>query len=186
MQDSQLPSVQQGMPSDPVQGQVTHPSIPAIPTDAAQLQITEDRPMAAMNAVVSQAAQGDSLNPQYPMPTAKEQRPITVEYSGEMPSGMQSVETLRTPEIGPEIEKYIEEVKESPDQLPHEVVVAGQKVVMPAQGFVAQPVVVLPMTQKEFDESGKASPDESKRWLHVWTEKIIKMFAGSVTFRSGL
>jgi hypothetical protein len=149
-----------------------------------QSQATDDRPLAAMNVMMNQVAQDDPLNP--PNPSAsltKESAPLTVEASGEMPAGVQSVEQLRSPEISPEVEKYIEEVREEPSQFPQEVVLADQRMVQPTGGFVAQPVIVLPMTQEEFEEAKKASPDTSRRWLAEFTEKIKKMFIGSVIFR---
>lgn len=125
-----------------------------------------------------------SLNPPHPNSTAKEQAPIfTQEVGIELPAGMQSVEQLRTPEISPEVEKYIEEVKENPVHFTKEVVVADQRMIQPSTQFVARPVIVLPITQKEMQEAQKAPISSSKRWLAEWTQKIIKIFAGNVVYR---
>lgn len=185
MQDLQDPNLPvQNVPTDqvPVDVAVTQQAQPVPVFD--QSQTTDDRPLAAMNTVMNQVVnQIDPLNPPNPTSSAKENAPLNIEVAGEMPSGMQSVEQLRSPEISPEIEKYIEEVREEPSQFPHEVVLADQKMVQPANGYVAQPVIVLPMTEDEFKEAKKASPDTAKRWLAEFTEKIKKMFAGSVIFR---
>lgn len=150
-----------------------------------QTQNPADQSMVGMNAVLNQVATTqDPLNPARPSSsTAKETAPLNIEVSGEMPSGMQSVEQLRTPEISPEVEKYIEEVREEPSSFPHEVVLADQQMVQPSNGFVAQPVIVLPMTEEEFKEAKKAPPETSRRWLAEFTEKIRKIFEGGVMFR---
>lgn len=188
MQDSIDPSAltQNIPPHQPqsVMGTVAVPQSTQNITQEVFDQSQQNRPLAAMNAIVSQVSVNDPLNPANPTPSsAKEQAPLNIEISGEMPSGMQSVEQLRTPEISPEVEKYIEEVREEPSSFPHEVVLADQKLVQPAGGFIAQPVIVLPMTQEEFEEAKKASPDTAKRWLAEFTERVKKMFSGSVMFR---
>ncbi|MEO8581526.1 MAG: hypothetical protein ABI425_02990 [Patescibacteria group bacterium] len=182
MQDFQDPNTPvQNVPNDQVQPDpVMQPSQEVF----NQAQLQNDRPLAAMNAMMSQVAtQPDPLNPAHPTSSVKENAPLNIEVSGEMPAGMQSVEALRTPEISPEVEKYIEQVAEEPSSFPHEVVIADQKLVQPANGFIAQPVIVLPMTQEEFEEGKKASPDTARRWLAEFTEKIQKIFGGSVLFR---
>lgn len=162
----------------PLQGQVLPQ--PPQPSPVAP----QPRPLAAMNALLTQAAtQEDPLNPANPTSSAKEVSPVGIEFSGELPGGMQSVEELRSVEVAPEVEKYIEEVREDISQLPHEVVVADQKMTQPTAGYAAQPVIVLPMTEEEFKEAGKAPPTTSRRWLKEWTEKIVKIFSGSVVFR---
>lgn len=166
------------------------PSVQVAPPVSVQSPVADDRNM-AMNAMLNQVAQtlpavppDDSLNPQYPSPSTKE-NPLVVspDMVTELPPGVQSIEELRSAEISPEVEKYIEEVREEVSQLPKEVVVADQSVTVPSGGFVSQPVIVLPMTQDELDAGAKAPPTESKRWLAEWTKKIIKMFTGRVVFR---
>jgi hypothetical protein len=176
------------VPASPVIQSDTSSQV-SVPAPLQQVPEPSDdvRQMATVNAFLSQATQPpaveDTLNPAYPTASAKEQQPLTIEHSGEMPPGVQSVEELRSAEIAPEVEKYIEEVREQPTELPKEIVIADQKVVIPTDGFVAQPVIVLPMTQQQFQEDKKAPLNTSRRWLAEWTEKITKMFGGSVMYR---
>ena len=164
------------------------PQVPvSVPLQPVSQPSDDVRQMATVNAFLSQATQQtpveNTLNPAYPTASAKEQQPLVIEHAGEMPPGVQSVEELRSAEIAPEVEKYIEEVKEQPTELPKEIVIADQKVIVPTDGFVAQPVIILPLTHQQFEEDKKAPLNTSRRWLAEWTEKISKMFGGSVMFR---
>jgi len=163
------------------------PSLQQDQLSGQQLPVDDSASQVMMQAAVQTALQQDDqgLNPPHPTPsTAKEQGPsIFGEVGIELPAGMQSVEELRSPEISPEVEKYIEEVKEDPTHFTKEVVVADQKLIQPATQFVAQPVIILPITAEEMKEAKRAPITSSRRWLAEWTEKIIKMFAGSVVYR---
>lgn len=177
-QSSQVPAQPQVTPLPSTQ--VAMPTVPTL--------VDEGRPNPG---VISQALPTaviqtqDPLNPVNPKPSAKETSPVMmVDQAVELPGGVQSVETLRTPEIPVEVEKFIEEVKDHPDQIPAEVVMTDQQQVMNnAQHALAKPVIILPMTKEELHNAKKSSPQMSKRWLGEWVEKIMKVFAGEVVFR---
>lgn len=180
-QNTQVIPSQQVTTEPPAQVENAQPAQPVVSntTPVPSAQVT---PGVSATAVISQvASQDDTLNPAS-ISTSREKAPLNIEFSGELPAGMQSVESLRSPEISPEVEKFIEEVKEEPNQFTKEVVLADQQMIPTSQPFISQPVIVLPMTQQEFEEGKKLPPTESKRWLAEWTEKIRKIFAGNVVF----
>ena len=160
-------------------------------------QSVSDRPGQALNAVMNSQPQppivqslppdGSAGQPAMPMPVGpshKEQQPLKVEISGEMPSGMQSVEELRTPEIPVEVESFLQEVKsEEPSQLPSEVVIAGDNIQLSPQAVLPQTKIILPMTQAQYQQGKKANPNTSFRWLAEWTEKIKAMFPNLAIWR---
>lgn len=163
---------------------------PVQPTTAQQMVPSDDArptsvlPQALPQAVIQQA--DDALNPAQPKPsTTKESGPVlSVEHTTEMPPGVQSVEELRSVELSPEIEKFISEVKEEPDSIPEEIVIADQQAMpLVPPKTLSKPVIVLPITEAELDKSHKEPITSSKRWLGEWLEKVIKLVKGEVVFR---
>lgn len=104
--------------------------------------------------------------------------------SVEQAAGIQYVEEEKSPELSPEIEKYIQEVKKQQEKAPREIVIADDAADLPDQEqYVSEPVVVVPITP-EIEKKGKSKPPKfSVRWLVEWSQKIIKMFAGKVVYR---
>ncbi len=104
--------------------------------------------------------------------------------SVEAASSMQYVEQESSPEIPPEVEKYIKKVEDKKVRAPQEIVVADQAGhVQNDQKYVSEPVVVLPITPELEAQGQKKSPKFSVRWLVEWSQKIIKMFAGRAIYR---
>ncbi len=102
----------------------------------------------------------------------------------EQAASIQYVEEEKSPEISPEVEKYLNEVKQDQEKAPKEIVIASADLDLPSQDkYVSEPVIVLPITP-EIEKRGKRkSPKFSIRWLVEWSQKVIKMFAGKVVYR---
>ncbi len=92
------------------------------------------------------------------------------------------VEYEPTPEISPEVESFMQHVEEHEDQLPQEVVVAGDDIQLQPAHYAAQPVVVLPYDKETEKEAVFKGPRWSVRWLLEFGHKIIKMFGGKVIY----
>ncbi len=102
----------------------------------------------------------------------------------EQAASIQYVEAEKSPELSLEVEKYINEVREDQGKAPKEIVIADLAQDLPAESqFIAEPVIVLPITP-EIEKKGKSkSPKFSLRWLVEWSQKIIKIFSGKVIYR---
>ena len=101
----------------------------------------------------------------------------------EQGASIQVVETERSPELSPEVEKYLQEVHQEKDRAPKEIVIDDDMANLPSNNqFVSEPVIVVPITP-EIEKKGKRkSPKFSIRWLVEWSQKIIKMFSGKVVY----
>lgn len=127
----------------------------------------------------------ETLNPTHPIKTGPERTEGGPDNSGiEAGANLQFVEQEKTPEIPPEVDKYLKRVEKDQDQVPKEIVVADQADNLPDQGkYQAQPVIILPITP-EVEKKGKhKNPKFSLRWLVEWSQKIMKMFSGQVIYR---
>lgn len=157
--------------------------VPTQQTD--QIPQLDDRPasMVMQSLPTVLADDPSSLNPPTPRPSAKEQVVSVVDQRVELPAGVSSVEAELSGEMPPEVQKYVEELKKHDDQLPQEIVIADQAVNPNMATPVAQPVIILPMTEQEIRVGKRAPVQSSTRWLAEFTEKIMKMFAGQVIFR---
>ncbi len=104
--------------------------------------------------------------------------------SFEQSAGIQYVEEEKTPELSPEVEKYIQEVKQQQQKAPREIVIADvDQDLADQEDYVSEPVIVVPITP-EIEKKGKRKPPKfSVRWLVEWSRKIVKMFAGKVVYR---
>ena len=105
--------------------------------------------------------------------------PISVEAG----AGLQYVEQEKSPEIPPDVDKYIKKVGQNKIQPPQEVVVADQSEQTAQSQYAAEPAAVLPITQETEQKGKRKSPKLSIRWLVEWSRKIIKMFSGKVIYR---
>lgn len=94
-----------------------------------------------------------------------------------------AVEYEPSSELPPEVESYITKVTDHTEQLPQEVVIAGDAVHLTQPTYAAQPVVVLPVTQMVEEVGRKKNTTFSVRWLVEWSQKMIKLFAGKVVYR---
>lgn len=149
-------------------------------------QVDEGRP-GVMSQVLSQVAAQppDTLNPPVATPGLKEQERSgiqVVEPSADLPSGVQAVEVERSPELPPEVAKFVEEVQEHEAQMPKEIVIADHSGQTGSPTLVPKPVIVLPVTQQQVQQGKHAKVNSSLRWLSEWSERIMKMFGGSVVY----
>jgi hypothetical protein len=133
----------------------------------------------------------DTLNPAGPISggTVKEVREpgITLERPAmDQVPGVQYVEEEKTPErpeIPPEVESYLQEVGNNKDQIPQEVVIGDQQTIHPTTKYLAQPVIVLPITPEVEKQGATKSAQFSVRWLVEWSRKMMKVFSGRVVYK---
>lgn len=130
--------------------------------------------------VVDQAT--DTLNSGYTGTTAKESAAASPQ-AVEMATGVQYVETEKSPEIPVEVESYLQKVEQEDIQLPDEIVIADQTQTPLASHYVRQPVIVLPITPEVEAAGASKSPVTSVRWLVEFSRKLMKMFTGKVIYR---
>lgn len=125
------------------------------------------------------------LNPTHSVRTGAERAETSIDSSGvESGANLQFVEAEKSPEIPPEVDKYLKRVEKDQSQLPKKIIVADQQQDLPDQDqYQAKPVIVLPITPEVEDKGKRKSPKFSIRWLVEWSRKIVKMFAGQVIYR---
>jgi hypothetical protein len=129
----------------------------------------------------------DTLNPPHAVGgSLKETKELS--FKVEKPAvdtvpGVQYVEQEVNQEVSPEVEAYLQRVNENQHQLPDEVVVADDTASNPTGHYVAQPVIVLPITPDVEKKGAHQSSQFSVRWLVEWSRKIMKMFSGKVVYR---
>jgi hypothetical protein len=155
-----------------------------------QLNQQEDQALAAMAASVPTAVQSatDTLNPAHGVSSAsaKEVREPTITL--ERPAidqvpGIQHVEHEKNPDLPPEVESFLQKVENHHEQLPQEVVIADQLNPIPTTKYLAQPVIILPITPEVEKKAKWQSSNTSVRWLLEFSYKIMKMFSGKVIYR---
>lgn len=91
---------------------------------------------------------------------------------------------LPSPEIPVEVESYLQEIKDHREQLPHEIIVAGNEAQMIQQAQPLRPMIVLPITPEIEKVGAQKSPTWSIRWLVTWSRRLMKMFAGKIVYRA--
>lgn len=102
----------------------------------------------------------------------------------EQVSGIQQVEQEPQVEFSPEVEAYLTKVENHHDQLPQEIVIADSATVAPPTKYLAQPVIILPITP-EIEREGLHKPVTfSVRWLVEWSRKLMKAFNGKIIYRA--
>lgn len=94
--------------------------------------------------------------------------------SAEVPS-QQAPEVEPSPEVSPEIEKFMEKVEQHAVKPPAETVIA-QTELAPVPKTVSQPVVVLPMSQKNLAKGQGKAVTFSIRWLAEWCLRQMRKF----------
>lgn len=192
--------------SQPAASSVVAPAIPnpVVPPTPAQSspQIDQNSQLQVAEQVLSEFAQvvpqtlttiiPDPLNPSNPTPVGQAKKevytpgPAVAEApapSVEYPSGVQSVEQEKPPEISPEIESFMKHAEQQPDQLPQEIVIADNQEVSSVAHHPKQPVVVLPISAQDQAEGKNKDYKYSIRWLVEWSVKIMKKFSGKVIYR---
>ncbi len=176
VQPQNLPS-QHNTPTTNTQGQSNN----NLQTD----EVTQQERRIGVNPLsVAQALQEPPQEEYQPQtPSTKEQLVVSPDIKPESVPGVQTAETLQTPEIPVEVEKYIEQVEDGKTSVPEEIVISDQNHATQTQHFAAEPVVVLPISEATMKKGKRKSPKYSLRWLSEWSKRIIKMFSGKVVYR---
>lgn len=147
-------------------------------------EFTNDQKLSAMEQALNEA---EGLNQQIPVQQSfgrqKEQYEGVVN-SQELPGGMWHAETEPSPEIPPELESYIQHAEEARQhqaerQLQDITDLAAQEHITSSP----KSMKVLPITKEQEDAGQKKSTKFSLRWLVEFSEKIKKIFAGTVVYR---
>ena len=178
-------------PSEPAQSQPLSPQPQPQPQNSTgTTTVTADATVAQVlpTAIVDATAQ-TSLNPSHTISGPHKEvadATVTVEKPNvDNVPGVQYVEQEQYPEfeqLPPEVESFISKVESHEGQLPHEVVVAEKNAPEPTNKYLAQPVIVLPITPKVEKEGAHQKMNFSVRWLVEWSHKIMKMFSGKVVY----
>lgn len=159
-------------------------SQPVIP-DTNQTMIDPVTGVVLPYAAITQMTKSDPLNPPSVggAPGGKKEA-ISAPSSGiEDVPGVQVIEQEPNVEIGPEVQGWIEKAKQDNINIPKEVVVADNTAMSPTGVYAAQPVIVLPLTQKKLQQGLHMDIKHSVRWLAVWCVRLMKKFHGTVVYR---
>ncbi|NCN06372.1 MAG: hypothetical protein GW946_00830 [Candidatus Pacebacteria bacterium] len=138
-----------------------------------------------MPQVIAEAT--DTLNVFSPTSSRQPEQssvPVEPEIAPELAGHLQSVEHEPTPELSPEVEGYLEAVENHAEQQPEEVVLADGSLPSQHTNVPLKKVVVLPVSEEETKAARFKNPTWSIKWLVSWSERLIKMFQGSVVYRS--
>lgn len=175
----------------------TNPTPPAVDlTPAEKLAIFGDvvDEVVAESAAAPTAAAPSVAPPITPPPTpspvvASSPSKEYASFSAPVESGspdvgvaQSAVEFEPTPEISPEVESFVQHAESHEDQLPQEIVVAGDSIQLQNTHYAKQPVVVLPYDQEIEKKARFKGPSWSIKWLLEFGHKIIKMFGGKVIY----
>lgn len=108
-------------------------------------------------------------------PTTVEQsvapeQPPTPEQSGDQPAEYESSQA----EIEPTIEKLQAEIERNKVKAPDKVAVRQDKADEAVPKTVAQPVIILPISESKMAEAKKKDPSFSIRWLYTWARRQVR------------
>jgi hypothetical protein len=147
------------------------PLAAAIPTAVQQLPDPLNPP-GVVGGAAKEAVEPGSVTAEAPAVDALATGPINV------------VEAELGPEISPEVSAYLQKVEDHPEQIPQEIVVANPDTMAQQTQYLAQPVVILPITP-EIEAQGARQPvTSSVRWLVTWSRKLMQIFTGRVVYKS--
>lgn len=79
-------------------------------------------------------------------------------------------------ELEPTIEKLQQEIEQNKQKAPKKVAVRQENGDQVVPKTVAQPVVILPLTEEKMDAARKKNPTYSIKWLYTWAKRQIKKF----------
>lgn len=153
--------------------------LPTSPVEPASSFVPAAVPLAVLSAT-------DTLNPPAgtPATTAKESLAAAApeRIQVDVGSGLQAVESEPPAnELPVEVEGFLQEVKQNQEQLPHEIVIAGDTAQL-QQVTPPRPVIVLPITE-DVEKAGRRKGTQwSVRWLVEWSRRLMKMFKGDVVY----
>lgn len=83
-------------------------------------------------------------------------------------------------ELEPDIEKAAERVTQHKVTAPANTVVAVSEMPTEAPRTVAQPVVILPLSEQEMNKAKRKNTQMSVRWLYQWCVRQIQKLKGIV------
>lgn len=78
------------------------------------------------------------------------------------------------------LERLEAQIQEAKARGPKKVAVAAETLPVEAPKTVAQPVVILPLTEQKMSDAKKKSPLYSVKWLWTWCRRQMKKFADIV------
>lgn len=164
---------------------------PVVPTQAVVTQVPE--PAQAVTApqtpiqAVGQVVQSGVL----PQANQFQGQPVSGGLQKELLLSQKAPETVPIVEVGkdrelePEVEGWIEHLKQDDEiKLPEPIKDQQGNILMaeaPAQ--VVQDKLVVPMTQQGVQAGLKQSVNDSARWLSVWIGRLVKMFGDKVAYK---
>lgn len=85
-----------------------------------------------------------------------------------------AAEVAPQPEMSPEVSEFVERVERHELPTSQETVVADPEPNTPQVPKVTQPVVVLPLEEKDFAAAKVAKPNSSLKWLYIWCVRQIQ------------
>lgn len=150
---------------------------------AAPAQTTGDSTVAQTlsTALPGEPAKSASAVPQ-PMPMGKKEAPLlrSTESAGAAtaevaPTARAENEPAREKEMN--IERLESQIQEAKVRGPKRVAVAAETMPTQTPQTVAQPVVILPLSEQKMNEAKKKSPQFSVKWLWTWCRRQMKKFA---------
>ncbi len=178
-------------------------SSPVVPTSVqSQLDVLDDvlteieaqAPLASVASAVplAVAQSTDTLNT-FPAAgsasTAKEAPQLAtaaetaVNQSIDLGGGYQMTEVEHSSEeLPPEVDGYLQQVQDHAEQLPQEIVVAGDDIQLIPQAPPLKKVVVLPITPAVEQAGARKGAKFSVRWLVEWSRRLMKMFSGKIIY----
>ena len=141
---------------------------------------------AAFSTVVDQMK--DPLNPNNPSGAAAKEAPllaVTLEHPAvDQIASTPYIELEKNHELPPEVEGYLKQLENHQNQLPQEVVIADSQTGQMSPRVLAQPVVILPLTEEQEKKGKSKNPKFSVRWLVEYSWKMMKVFSGKVMYRT--
>lgn len=131
-------------------------------------------------ALPGEPTQSPQFSPQ-PMSMGKKEAPAlrSAESAGAAitevaPAARAENEPAREKEMN--LERLEAQIQEAKVRGPKRVAVAAETMPTQTPQTVAQPVVILPLSEQKMDEAKKKSPQFSVKWLWTWCRRQMKKF----------
>jgi len=140
----------------------TSPATPATPTTTATISGKEKQPIVLESQIPGE------LSP------ANENLNITEKPSTKLESSRPAEQGVSAAEIEPNIEKLQQQVEKAKIKGPGKVVVRQDNQGQATPKTVAQPVVILPLSEAKMKQAKRKSPAYSIKWLYVWVKRQVR------------
>lgn len=173
--------------TDPLSGAVLQQIGQAAPNPTQELPA--EQPTAQTISVPTGGAGKEGLSASLPAPT---EIPLNTLRAPASPEGQATVSPENAPaatgplevepakELEPEVQELQEKIAQHKLNAPQETVISAQTLPGVTPNTVAQPVVVLPLTEKGMAEGKSKNPANSARWLYEWCVRQIRKFTDLV------